>query len=410
MKFVKASLYLSVALALTACSEQVSVESHLKNAKIYLNENKVNESIIELKNAISGDSQNAEARFLLGQVYLNLGDGAAAVKELEHAKQFNYAANKVLPLLARAYILTDSDIDVLELSGEASKLANEEHSRYLAYQTLAALRSEQPEQAKESATLAQSLGQENLYSMLASAYLALSENNYDEVSSLISRILVIDAKQVDALMLQGQVSMVTKDYQQAANSFKEYLALQPRSGIVQILLADSLLKSGQDKEAEKHADAILAKVANQPFAHYIKAMVAFNAKNFTKASEHAETALSANFNQFNLKLVAGASAFYIKNWQQSHRHLSSVVKYLPKDHQARRMLAVTQLELGLVDEISATIGDFEGSQAGEAQFLSALSYKLLALGATDEAKKLLEQTESVTAKSASDNARQGILS
>ncbi|TMM45628.1 XrtA/PEP-CTERM system TPR-repeat protein PrsT [Colwellia ponticola] len=409
MKFVKASLYLSVALALTACSEQVSVESHLKNAKIYLNENKVNESIIELKNAISGDSQNAEARFLLGQVYLNLGDGAAAVKELEHAKQFNYAANKVLPLLARAYILTDSDIDVLELSGEASKLANEEHSRYLAYQTLAALRSEQPEQAKESATLAQSLGQENLYSMLASAYLALSENNYDEVSSLISRILVIDAKQVDALMLQGQVSMVTKDYQQAANSFKEYLALQPRSGIVQILLADSLLKSGQDKEAEKHADAILAKVANQPFAHYIKAMVAFNAKNFTKASEHAETALSANFNQFNLKLVAGASAFYIKNWQQSHRHLSSVVKYLPKDHQARRMLAVTQLELGLVDEISATIGDFEGSQAGEAQFLSALSYKLLALGATDEAKKLLEQTESVTAKSASDNARQGIL-
>lgn len=409
MKFVKASLYLSLALAVTACSEQVSVESHLKNAKNYLNENQVNESIIELKNAIRSDSQNAEARFLLGQVYLTLGDGPAAVKELERAKMFNYAANKVLPLLARAYILTDSDLDVLELSGEASKLANDEHSRYLAYQTLAALRSEKPEQAKESVALAQSLGQKNLYSMLAAAYLALSENNFDEVNTLISRILVIDAKQVDALMLQGQVSMVTKSYQQAATSFQQYLTLQPRSGIVQILLADSLLKSGQDKEAEKYADIILAKVPNQPFAHYIKAMVAFNAKDFNKASEHAETALSANFNQLNLKLVAGASAFYIKNWQQSHRHLSSVVKYLPKDHQARRMLAVTQLELGLVDEISATIGDFGVSQEGDAQFLSALSYKLLALGATDEAKKILAQTEGVTTKSASDNARQGIL-
>lgn len=409
MKFVKASLCLSIALALTACGEQASLESHLSNAKNYLNQNKVNESIIELKNAIRLDTKNGEARFLLGQVYLNLGDGLAAVKELERAQSLKYADNKVLPLLARAYILTDSDSDVLALSTASTELAAEEQSQYLAYQTLAALRSEQPELAKQSVELAQSLAQQSLYSMLASAYFQLSDNKYDEVKTLISRILTIDAKQVDALMLQGQVSMVTKDYQQASESFKAYLNLQPRSGIVQLLLADALLKSGQDDEAEKYADAILAKVDTQPFAHYIKAMVAFNVKDFKKTSEHAEMALSANFNQFNLKLVAGASAFYLKNWQQSHNHLSTVVKYLPKDHQARRMLAVTQLELGLVDEISATIGDFKGNQAGDAEFLSSLSYKLLELGATDEAKKLLAQNDNVGLKSAGDNARQGIL-
>jgi putative PEP-CTERM system TPR-repeat lipoprotein len=409
MKFVKASLYLSIALAMTACSEQTSVDSHLEKAKSYLSQNKVNESIIELKNAIKADNKNAEARFLLGQTYLNVGDGAAAVKELERSHQYNYSANKVLPLLARAYILTDSDVDVLALSTAAKGLAVEEQSHYLAYQTLAALRSDQPELAKQSVELAQSIAQQSLYSMLASAYLQLSENNYDEVKTLISHILTINDKQVDALMLQGQVSTVTKDYQQAALSFQKYLNLQPRSGIVQLLLADALLKSGQYKEAEKYADAILAKINNQPFAHYIKAMVAFNDKNFDKASEHAEMALSTNFNQFNLKLVAGASAFYLKNWQQSHRHLTSVVKYLPKDHQARRMLAVTQLELGLVDEISATIGDFEGNQAGDAQFLSSLSYKLLELGATAEAKELLALNGDVTSTNAGDNARKGIL-
>ena len=410
MKFVKASLCLSIALALTACSEQVSDESHLENAKSYLSNKQINESIIELKNAIRADGKNAEARFLLGKIYLNLGDGLAAVKELERARQFNYAANKVLPLLARAYTLTDSDADVLALSDEAEKLANEEQSHYLAYKTLSALRSEQPEQAKESAAEAQSIANQSLYSMLAMAYLQLAENNYDEVKTLISRILVIDAQQVDALMLQGQVSMVTKDYAQAALSFKEYLNLQPRSGIVQLLLADALLKSGQDEEAEKYADAILARIDSQPFAHYIKAMVAFNSKAFDKASEHAERALSANFNQANLRLVAGASAFYLKNWQQSHRHLTMVVKYLPKDHQARRMLAVTQLELGFVDEISATVGDFSASRAGDAQFLSSLSYKLLELGAMGEAKKLLEQSEATTSTTnAGDNARQGIL-
>lgn len=409
MKFVKASLYLSIALAISACGEQASVESHLENAKSYLNENKVNESIIELKNAIRADTKNAEARFLLGQIYLSLGDGLGAVKELERAQSLKYPDNKVLPLLARAYILTDSDSDVIALSTAAKELAAEERSQYLAYQTLAALRSEQPELAKQSVELAQSIAQQSLHSMLALAYLQLSENKYDEVKTLISRILTIDPKQVDALMLQGQVSIVTEEYQLAVDSFKQFMELQPRYGMVELLLANALLKAGHDEEAEQHADAILAKVNNQPFAHYIKAMVRFQAKDFAKASEHAEAALSANFNQFNLKLVAGASAFYLKNWQQSYHHLSAIIKYLPKDHQARRMLAVTQLELGLIDEISATIGDFDGTDEVNSQFLSSLSYKLLELGATTEAKKLLAQSDQSSSENAAHNARQGIL-
>ena len=409
MKFVKASLCLSIALAITACGQQVSVESHLENAKNNLSQNKVNESIIDLKNAIRTDNKNPEARFLLGQIYLNLGDGAAAVKELERANEYSYTPNQVIPLLARAYVLTDSDMDVLALNEKSTTLDNQAQSRYLAYKTLAALRSNSPEQAKESVALSQTLGQEGIYSILASAYLALSESQYDAAKQLISKILTLDTQQVDALMLQGQVAMVTKEYQQAAVSFKSYLNLQPRSGIVQLLLADALLKSGQDDEAEKYADNILAKVDTQPFAHYIKAMVAFNRKAFDKSSEHAELALSADFNQFNLKLVAGASAFYLKNWQQSYHHLIPVVKHLPTDHQARRMLAVTQLELGLVDEINTTIGDFEGGKVGDAQFLSSMSYKLLELGATNEAKKVLAQNENSPSNNAKENARQGIL-
>ena len=409
MKFVKASLYLSIALAVSACSEQASVESHLEKAKSYLTQNKVNESIIELKNAIRADNKNAEARFLLGKTYLNLGDGLAAVKELERAQSLKYADNKVLPLLARAYILTDSDNDVLALSTATKDLAAEDKSHYLAYQTLAALRSEQPELAKQSVESAQSIAEQSIYTMLASAYLQLSENQYDEVKTLISRILTVDPKQVDALMLQGQVAMVTKEYQLAVDSFKHFIELQPRFGMVQLLLANALLKAGHTEEAEGHADAILARVKNQPFANYIKAMVRFQEKDFAKASEHAEAALSVDFNQFNLKLVAGASAFYLKHWQQSHRHLSSVVKYLPNDHQARRMLAVTQLELGLIDEISTTIGDFDSKDDGNSQFLSSLSYKLLELGATSEAKKLLAQSDQNNSQNASHNARQGIL-
>ncbi|MEI6895635.1 MAG: XrtA/PEP-CTERM system TPR-repeat protein PrsT, partial [Colwellia sp.] len=392
MKFIKTALCLSLSMAITACSEQVSVESRLTTAKSYLSENKVNESIIALKNAIRADAKNAEARFLLGQIYLNLGDGASATKELERANQFGYDANKVLPLLARAYILTKSDADVLALSEMAQMLSPAEYSHYLAYKTLAELRSEKRLSAKDSVVLAKSIDGENKYSLLALAYLRLAEQRYDEVRLLLLQILILDDKQVDALLLQGQLSMITKEYAQAAQSFKVFLELQPRVGVVKLLLAEALLKSERFDEAEKYADDILAKVKSQPFAHYIKAMVAFYNENYEQSSEHAEFSISGGFNQYNLRLVAGASAFYLKNWELSYKHLSSVVKYLPKEHLGRRMLAVTQLELGLINEISSTVSDFR-NVSGDAQFVSSLSYKLLELGAIDEAKKLLEQND-----------------
>lgn len=409
MKFVKATVCLSVLLALSACGETETVESHLTSAKTYLSQDKVNESIIALKNAIRTDVKNAEARFLLGQVYLNLGDGVAAEKELSRAKSLGYQGKELIPLLARAFILTEADDDVIALSEQASALDNEQHSHFLAYKTLASLRNENVELAKETVALAESLTAQGKYSLLAKAYLKLAENENEDAEALVQKVLAIDNTQADTLMLQGQIATVMKNYSLASESFKQYIEQQPRSGIVQLLLADSLLKAGENEEAEKLADAILARVTNQPFALYIKAMVRFEATDYRVASELAERALSNNFNQFSLKLVAGASAFYLNNWEQSYYHLNSIVKYLPKEHQARRMLAVSQLELGLVDEISTTLGDIESVNDTDAQFLSSLSFKLLELGATEEAKKLLAQSQSKESSDATQNARQGIL-
>ena len=398
---------LAVVITLTACSENISVETRLITAKNYLSENKVNESIIELKNAIRTDGKNGEARFLLGEIYLNQGDGAAAVKELEHAFEFNYEMNKVLPLLARAYILTESDADVIALTETAGSLSPKEYSHYLAYKTLAEIRSEQMARAKDTRALAESVSGKNIYSFLASAYMAFAEQKLDEAESSVLKVLAIDPKQVDALMLQGQLSLISKDYNQAVESFKEYLNYQPKSGIAYIYLSESMLKAKRFDEAEKYADVILAKNSNQPYAHYIKAMVAFHRKDYYKASEHAEFALSSNFNQYTLRLVAGASSFYLKNWESSHRHFSAIVDYLPKEHIGRRMLAVTQLELGLVEDLSDTVASLEGG-FGDEELVDALSYQLLALGETNEAKKLIEHNQRAT-NTAEGNAKQGFL-
>ena len=409
MKLIKLAIATSVALALSACSDNENAGTYLIKAKTYLNANQVNEGMIELKNALKLEPKNAEVRFLLGQLYLSQGRGLEAVKELERAKQLKYSLEKVIPLLARAYIITESDGDVIALSAETEKLSADIKSHYLAYKTLAALRSEDVELADETLILINSLASTTVYNDLAQGYVAFSQKDLAQAQSHVDLVLASMPAQLDALMLQGQIQVAAEKYKEASESFEQYLKAQPYSGLVQLLLADALLKAGELEKAEAHADAILAKVNNQPFANYIKASVRFANKDYQQASEFAEKALQANFKQLQLKLIAGSSAFQLKNYEQANYHLSAVEQYLPKDHVARRMLAVSQLQLGLVDDISETLSGFESSTDKDSEFISSLSLKMFELGAVNQARDLVDQASPTDSQDAKQSAREGIL-
>ncbi|MBL4900314.1 MAG: PEP-CTERM system TPR-repeat protein PrsT [Colwellia sp.] len=409
MNFLKSIVCASVILAVSACGNNETSQTYIAEAEKLLTDKQNPAAIISLKNAIKLDVKNAKARFLLGRLYLASGDGYSAEKELERALQLKYDANKVLPLLARAYMLIESDDDIFLLEQEAESLSQSSKIQFLAYKTIAALRTDNEKLARETVELVQSMSKADGYSMLASAYLAFAQKNTDHAATLVTRILTAAPDNVDALMLQGQIALVEKNYSQAVTSFEAYFVLQPNSNKVQLFIAEALLKSGQYPQAEAIADAMLAKIPNQPFFQYIKAMARFDVKDYKAASNFSGLSLTSGFNSFSLKLVAGASAFYLKNYEQCHLHLTDILMYLPNDHAARKMLAISQLQLGLIENISETLGDYATSKQDNSQFLATLSYELMERGAYEKAKELAKHVTDAPAASAEQSARAGIL-
>lgn len=409
MNFFKSIVCASVILAVSACGNNETSQTHVVQAEKLLKEKQNSSAVISLKNAIKLDVENAKARFLLGRLYLASGDGENAEKELERALQLNYDANQALPLLARAYMLTEADDDIFSLEKEAESLTQSSKIQFLAYKTIAALRVDNEELASETVDLVLSLSKADGYSMLASAYLAFAKKNTAHAAALVLRILTATPDNADALLLQGQVAIVEKNYSLAVTSFEKYFELQPNSSKVQLFIADALLKNGQYQQAEAIADNILAKIPNQPFLQYIKAMARFEVNDYKAASHFSGLSLASGFNSFSLKLVAGASAFYLKNYEQCNLHIKDVIKYLPSDHSARRMLAISQLQLGLIEDISETLSGFESSSEDSTQFLATLSYELMELGAYEKAKELAKHVTLSSEINAEQNARAGIL-
>lgn len=408
MNFFKLIICASVILVTSACSDNESAQTYISKAEKLIAEKQNNTAIISLKNALKVDAENAQARFLLGRLYLSTGDAEYAAKELERANKLKYDINKVLPLLARAYMLTESDEDILALTSQ-EKFLSQTSTQYLAYKTMASLRAGNSELANETVEIALSVAESDGYSMLSNAYLAFSKQNTAHASALVERIITAIPDNADALMLQGQIATVDKNYALAIDSFKKYLKLQPASGKVQLFIADALIKNKQYKEAEAIADTILAKVPTQPFLQYIKALARFEDKDYKTASSFANQSLSSGFNSFSLKLVAGASAFYLQNYEQSHNHLKDLKIYLSAEHPAKKMLAVSQLQLGLIDDLSETLSGYDSTNKENAQFLSTLSYELLAVGAYEKAQEMANYASNSNEITAEETARAGVL-
>jgi len=409
MKRLSILVCFSLLLIIGGCSENETADAHINKANTYINENKIDESIIELKNAIKKAPKNSEARFLLGKIYLQQGSGFEATKELEKAHKLKYTSSKVIPLLARAYLITNSDNDVIALYEQALKLPDEVKSQYLAYNTLANIRLQDNASAKVAESISNQLPILTTYSYLASAYILLSENKLDGAKNKVNKSLELLSENPDSVMLLGQINTALGLHSEASENYLTFANIQPKSRIIILLLADSALKEKNYENAEKYADSILKSVPNQPFAHYIKSVARFEVQDYKSANTHAEQAELFGFNSPQLKLVAGASSYFLENFEQAHHHLSPIVKYLPAEHPATKMFAISQLQLGLIGDISNTLNNFTVTNKQDAKFLSSLSLQLAEIGAIEDAKLLANKVTSKQAENAEENISAGIL-
>lgn len=87
-----------------------SASSHYEQALAYQTEGNLSAAAIEFKNALKKGREDPQTRLLLGHLYLELGDGAAAEKELEQARGLEDNTEEVQIALLRAKFL-QGDLD-----------------------------------------------------------------------------------------------------------------------------------------------------------------------------------------------------------------------------------------------------------------------------------------------------------
>ena len=91
---------LGLSLGLAGCSGEPQ-GNLLESARKHIEKKDTKGAVIELKNLLQKNPDDAEGRYLLGKLMLDAGEDAAANVELQKAQDLGFDPDRVTPLLAR---------------------------------------------------------------------------------------------------------------------------------------------------------------------------------------------------------------------------------------------------------------------------------------------------------------------
>lgn len=329
-----------VLAAIAGCASDESPEQLIAQAKQYESQGDRRAAIIQLKNALQAQPDNATARLALGQLYLKAGDNASAEKELRRAIELGSKRAEALPLLAKSLLLQNKPQAVLDATASAAPDAT-----LLSLRGDALLALKKPEESRQAFDTALQLEPNNSDALNGLARHALLKRDIEGAVRLADSAVSHNPADVDALLFRADLDKAMGKLDAARDSYDKALQLNPDAGAAH--LQKAYLNISEKKFDAARADiAALRKVAPQNLlAYHARALLEFTEGKYKQALDSIQLMLKAAPDHLPTQLLAGAIQFSLGSFTQAEQHLKKYVESDGDNIYARKMLASVYLGL-----------------------------------------------------------------
>ena len=342
-KLALATMVAALSTGLVACKKQESSETLVAQAKQYQQKGDTNAAMIQLKNALQANPDDAEARFLLASAYIENGDGAAAEKEIRRAISLKYASDKTAPVLARALLAQGQPQKVLDETAEEAKKNSPDLMLYRAEALLTLNKRDEAGAALEQALQAQP---NNALLLAAKGRLAQINGDPDSAMRLADQALAASPQSQEALMFKADLLRVLRKNDEAIAQYDKVLAVKPNHRSAHIEKAYLELTNGQYDKAQADLDKAKKITPGSMLVTYTQALLDFSQNKNAAAEENIQKVLRIAPEHMPTILLAGAVALRQGSLQQAEQHLRKYVEKHPDNVYARKMLASALLKTG----------------------------------------------------------------
>lgn len=378
---------------LMGCSQK-SPEDHLSAAKQHILKNEDSAALIELKNTITLAPKNAEARFILGEVYIKLKDFLSAEKELNKALSFGYPNKDVLPLLTYVMSKNKSDIALSNRNIIEKGLSDTAAAKVAYFKLEALIRLNDLDKARRLVRITSRYKTDSPYKALVLAYGLAIDQKLEDALMAIYAVLAVSAEHPEGLLQKASLLVQLERKKDAAITYETYIQLYPDDLDTAFALVSLLIELKQTDQAEPHINQLLIHFPENEKLNYFKALIAYNNENYDTAFKHGVIAFKSNNNALPNSLISGYSAYVLKDYEAAIQYLGPIAIKVSNDHAALKVLVKSQIALGLNIDAASTLVRFDSLSQDDIGLLASTSIELLKTGDLLQAKELIQMIPS----------------
>ena len=374
---IKCGMAVLMCILVWSCARDKTDLDHLQQAKQFYEKNQWRAAMIELKNALQKNSQNTEARQLLGMLYLDIGEGAPAEKELRRASDSLPTKGQFSAQIARAMLLQRQPEKVLaEFS--PPNFADSDASPELLSVRAEALAALGKFEAAQS-TLAQAISQDPIPVpvMLSAARVALARGVMTEAQDWVRRALERAPADANGWLLSGDLALLANKNDDAVQGYQRVLDLDQRQLLTQRIIRArvgmvfALMAQDKQDAALPHIEALLAANPKHFLSNYLRGLAAYKKTDYKTALEYLQRSNESAPPNSPVTALLGSVHYALGNYQQADLYLSRYVDAVQDDLPARKLLGATRLKLNQPEKVIEALGS-SGEKSTDAQLLAML--------------------------------------
>lgn len=379
---------------LAACGgKQLTDVEYIRKAKGFQQQGDLASSIMELKNALKSNPENAEARWILGLIYSDLAEWEKSEEELKIALRLGVEKKAIYPTLMRVLLNKGEYREVIE-EIEISEKFNAK-LRVDMYAAMAEAHLGVGEEDKANAYIERGfvLDAENLLIQMVQVKYNLYQGKYKIAQKLLRDIVVKSPEYYKAWLLKGRVESRLKQYEEAEESYSNVIDNSSANLSLIAYMHRALLRIrvNEFEKAELDLAHIEKKASKHPKYLFAKGLLSMRKRKFNDAKEFFEDSLKYAPESVETSLFLGGVYFELGNLEQAEKSLNIVVLKDSDNFYARKILAKVLVRANKLKRAKEIIKPVIDELPEDPSVVLIYGKILMGLGETNDAMPILQK-------------------
>lgn len=352
---------------LAGCSKSESSTTLVADAKQFQAKGDIKAAVIQLKNAILKNGDDASARLLLGTLYADSADYLPAEKELRKAQSLGSSPDAVLPPLTKALLGLGQFQKVVDATESPSA---QRDPVVLAARGDALLLLRKAELAKEAYDRALVIAPDSVAPTLGLARYKLGQQDVAGATAYADAALAKHPDSVEVWLFHSELLHAAGKTDEALAGFDKVLALNPQHRSAHLEKANLEIATRKFDAAKADIDAANKITPNNLTVLYTQTLLDFTKGNFAAAREGQQKVLRAAPEHMPTLLMAGATELQLGALSQGEAYLKKYLESNPQNAYARKLMATVELKQGRSADALTVLAPVLRDSGEDAQLLA----------------------------------------